>query len=182
MSVIFLDRDGVINEFPGIGKYLVKKEDFRFIPGSIDAIRRLTQAGLEIFVVSNQGCVSRGLISLEELNEMTDEMKDDIEAAGGKISRVFYCLHQKSDNCDCKKPKTKLFLEAVKGRKVDFKDVYFIGDSREDIEAGKALGCNAILVLSGRTQPADMATFEPKPDAVKNDLLEAVTWILSKKR
>jgi histidinol-phosphate phosphatase family protein len=119
---------------------------------------------------------------LEELNEMTDEMKADIEAAGGRINGVFYCLHQKSDGCDCKKPKTKLFLEAVKGRKVDFKDVYFIGDSREDIEAGKALGCNTVLVLSGRTQPADMAAFEPKPGAVKNDLLEAVTWILSKKR
>lgn len=182
MSVIFLDRDGVINEFPGIGKYVVQQSEFRFIPGSLEAIRKLTEAGFEAFVISNQGCVSRKLITIEALTEMTSRMTAEITKNGGRLSGVFYCLHQKSDNCECKKPKTRLFLDATKGREIDFKQIYFIGDSREDMEAGHALGCKKLLVLSGRTQEADIADLPIKPDAVKKNLLEAVTWILDKKR
>ncbi len=152
MSVIFLDRDGVINEFPGVSQYVVRLDDFRFIPGALEALRKLTEAGFELFVVSNQGCVSRGLISAKELAVMTDRMTIDIKKSGGRLEGVFYCLHQKSDNCECKKPKIKMFQDALKGRVVDLESVYFIGDSREDVEAGKALGCRTILVLSGRTK------------------------------
>ncbi len=182
MNFIFLDRDGVINEFPGKGEYVTRWEDFSFIPNAIDAIRRLKEAGFEIYVVSNQGCVSRGMITLSALHEMTNRMLKDIENQGGKIDGVFYCIHQTSDQCECKKPKTSLFIEAMRGRPVDWESTYFIGDSQEDVEAGKNLGCRTMLVLSGRTHNnQEVERMSLKPDVVKKDLSEAVHWILEKK-
>ncbi len=178
MKIVFLDRDGVINRFPGKGVYVTRQEDFQFLPRAVDAIRRLKEAGCEVYVVSNQGCVSRGLITEKKLAEMTGRMMEEIRRHGGDISRVLYCPHQKSDNCDCKKPKVKLFLEAIAGRNPDMSDVYFAGDSEEDIQAGKNLGCRTILVLSGRTTAEELGSFPLKADAVKKDLWEAVEWIL----
>ncbi len=181
MRLVFLDRDGVINHFPGKGQYVTCDADFSFLPRAVDAIRLLTEAGSEIHVVSNQGCVSRGLITLEGLDAMTAHMRREIEAGGGRLRGVHYCVHQKSDNCECKKPKLKLFKEAIAGRALDPKDVYFVGDSPEDLEAGKDLGCRVVLVLSGRIAEADVPALSVKPDAVKKDLWEAVRWILEKK-
>lgn len=181
MKIIFLDRDGVINRFPGMGAYLTRWEDFYFLPGVIDAIALLSQAGFELNIISNQGCVAHGDISLEGLNDITHRMLKKIEAGGGKIAGVFYCVHQTSDNCDCKKPKTKLFHDALRGRTVDLKSVYFVGDSIEDIQAGENLGCQKILVLSGRNGESDLKDFPVKPDVVKKDLWEAAQWILQKK-
>lgn len=177
MNVVFLDRDGVINEFPGKGEYVTSQAAFRFIPRAKEAIRLLSERGCEIYVVSNQGCVSRGLISAADLEAMTDRMLEEVRSAEGRIDGVFYCLHQTSDACDCKKPKISLFKKALAGRPVDKRSACFIGDSREDVEAGRALGCLTVLVLSGRTKREDLPSFEPKPDRVAADLWEAATWI-----
>lgn len=181
MSVVFLDRDGVINRFPGKGLYVTRWEDFHFLPRAIEAVRLLNRAGLEPMVVSNQGCVSRGLITMAGLEELTARMLKEVEAGGGKISGVFYCVHQTSDRCDCKKPKTKLFRDALKGRDVDPKTVFFIGDSEEDMEAGINFGCRTILVLSGRATREQAEIFQARPGVVKNDLWEAANWITQKK-
>lgn len=181
MSIIFLDRDGVINEFPGMGEYVTSWESFRFIPNAIKAIRRLKESGFEIHVVSNQGCVSKGLITLPALEAMTNRMLKDVEKEGGKIDGVFYCIHQTSDQCECKKPKTTLFMEATRGKHVEWGSVYFIGDSQEDVEAGKNLGCRTVLVLSGRVKNEEVGRMSPQPDFVKKDLWETVRWILEEK-
>ncbi len=181
MKIVFLDRDGVINRFPGKGLYVTRQEDFQFLPRAFEAVRLLTEAGCEIFVISNQGCVSRGLITEKALGLMTSGMIEEIQKHGGKIKKVYYCPHQKSDNCDCKKPKIKLFQEALEGRTPDMKEVYFVGDSIEDMEAGAALGCRTALVLSGRTAPEDVASFPVKTGTVKKDIWEAAEWILREK-
>lgn len=181
MKLVFLDRDGVINRFPGKGIYVVNQEDFHFLPRVFGAIRSMTEAECEIRVVSNQGCVSRGLITKKALGEMTDRMLKEIRRHGGDVREVHYCLHQKADNCVCKKPKLQLFYDAIAERTLDMRNVYFVGDSLEDMEAGKNLGCRTVLVLSGRTQEADLADFPAKPDIVKKDLWEASQWILQEK-
>jgi len=181
LKIIFLDRDGVINSFPGMGAYVTRWEDFYFLPRAIEAIALLSEAGFELNIISNQGCVARGDISLASLNGLTQKMLKEIETGGGKIAGVFYCVHQSSDNCDCKKPKTKLFHDALRSRAVDWKSVYFIGDSVEDMQAGRNLGCQKILVLSGRNGESDVKDFPVKPDDVKKDLWEAAQWILQKK-
>lgn len=180
-GIVFIDRDGVINEFPGVGEYVTRWEDFRFLPNTKKAIALLTSAGFEINVVSNQGCVSRGMISLEELQAMTSRMLKEIEEGHGRIGGVFYCIHQTADHCECKKPKTALFHEAARGRTIDFSSSFFIGDSEEDVEAGENIGCKTLLVLSGRTDEKDVARFLVKPQFVKRDLLEAAQWILEKR-
>ena len=181
MPIIFLYRDGVINEFPGNDAYVTRWEDFHFLPNATKAIRRLKEAGFEIHVISNQGCVSRGLMTLAALQEMTNRMLKDIEKDGGKVDGVFYCIHQTDDHCECKKPKTTLFKEATRGKQIDWESVYFIGDSEEDIEAGKNLGCRTMLVLSGRIGKDNFQNLNVQPHFVKKDLWDAVNWILQEK-
>jgi D-glycero-D-manno-heptose 1,7-bisphosphate phosphatase len=181
MRLVFLDRDGVINRFPGKGLYVTNEKEFYLLPRALGGIRLLTRKGFRLVVVSNQGCVSRGLITKAGLMRLTHLMLKKIKAAGGKIHKVYYCIHQKSDHCRCKKPKTLLFKKAMKGLRLDPRDIYFIGDSEEDIAAGHAIGCRTILVLSGRSKKSSARMFTHKPYMIKKDLLEAARWILQKK-
>jgi len=164
-----------------MGAYVTVWKRFRFLPKVKRAIALLTKKGYEIYVVSNQGGVSRGLMTLEDLNQMTSKMLALLRKDGGNINEVLYCIHQTSDHCGCKKPKTKLFKKALRGRKVNLKTVFFVGDSREDMEAGWNLGCRTLLVLCGRTRRADIGGFPAKPDVVKKNLWEAARWITQKK-
>ncbi len=102
-----------------------------------------------------------------------------IEESGGRIRAVYYCPHQKSDGCACKKPGTALFEKALNDVDIDVKETFFIGDGSMDIEAGKRIGCRTIFVLSGKSTKEDMAGWEQKPDLVMKDLREAVDWILT---
>ena len=152
------------------------------MPNAVESIALLTKAGYEIYVVSNQGCVARGLISSEELARLTARMQEEIRAGGGKISGVFYCEHRTDSDCECKKPKLGLFKQALQGKKdVDLKSVFFIGDAVMDVEAGKALGCRTVLVLSGRATLEEVERWAFQPDFIKQDLWEAANWILQEK-
>ncbi|MFA5315516.1 MAG: HAD family hydrolase, partial [Candidatus Omnitrophota bacterium] len=150
MRFIFLDRDGVINKYPGDRKYVTRLRDFRFLPGSLRAIRLLTRAGYHIFVISNQAGVTKGLYSKETLDKMTDHMLTQARRQGGRIEKALYCLHTDAMNCSCRKPKDGLLKQATAGQKVDKNNSYFIGDSLRDVKAGKLFGCKTILALSGR--------------------------------
>jgi len=182
MKFIFLDRDGVINKDPGGWTekgYVTKWEDFYFLPGAIEAIKKLNQAGYEIIILSNQASVSRGYISMDELNVITDNMLKEITKNGGRIHSIFYCPHDKSEFCDCRKPKTGLFEIATKNIDIDFNQTYFIGDGVMDVEAGHEVGCRTILLLSGKTKLEAVDGWKHKPDFIKKDLAEAVDWLLS---
>jgi len=177
MKIIFLDRDGVINRDPGFGGYITSWKEFEFLPGSLEAIKKLNQAGFEITVISNQAGVAKGLYTLKDLDDITKNMLGEIEKAGGKIRSVHYCPHRDEDNCDCRKPKTGLFSHAAKGLQVNFADTFFVGDNRRDVLAGKAIGCKTIFVLSGNTK---LEKLDVRPDFVARDLLEAVDKIVLK--
>ncbi len=178
MRFAFLDRDGVINRFPGKGRYVTSLADFKIFPRALGAIKKLTRAGYELVVISNQGCVSRGLLTKKTLNQMTRQMLQRIRRVGGRIRKVYYCTHQTTDCCECKKPKTALLKKAMRGRRPDRSKLYFIGDSEEDILAGKNFGCRTVLVLSGRLKKKDVAALRIKPDVIKKDLKEAAEWLL----
>ena len=178
MRAIFLDRDGVINRDPGFGDYIKSWEEFEFMPGAIDAIKLLNKHDYEIFVISNQAGVAKGLFSQEALDDITKNMLKEIEAKGGKIRSISYCTHAIDAGCDCRKPNTGQIKKVTKGLDIDFKKTYFIGDSRLDIGAGKNMGCKTILLLTGKENPDDVKNWEHKPDFIKYDLREAVKWIL----
>ncbi|MFA6356400.1 MAG: HAD family hydrolase [Candidatus Omnitrophota bacterium] len=182
-KVIFLDRDGVINvdpEFINEYMYVTKWGEFKFIPRVKRAIKRLTDNGYSIYVISNQAGVGKGYFTKKALSDITGKMQAEIEKAGGKIAGAYYCPHRKEQKCACRKPKTGLFKKALKKGRIDFKDTYFIGDNIRDVVAGQAIGCRTILVLSGKTKRADVrgAKLEARPDFIKRDLCEAVELVL----
>jgi len=181
MKVIFLDRDGVINEYPGHFKYVTCLDEFKLIRGSLEAIRKLTEADFEIFVISNQAGVAKGIYSQETLDDMTSRMLIEIEKNKGKIREVIYCIHRNEDNCDCRKPKTGLIrkaLESLDSEKVDLSSTYFIGDSIRDVKTGKKYGLKTILVLSGKAKIDNKNNWEENPDHIAKDLNEAVKIVL----
>jgi len=181
MKIAFLDRDGVINAFPGFGNYVTKVKDFHFLPGAIDSIVELTKEGYSIFVVSNQAGVEKGLYSKNKLDRINAYMLRHIKAAGGKIGKTFYCTHRSDAGCDCRKPRIgsiKKALKAMNKTIAHAKYAYFVGDDKTDIEAGINAGCKTILVLSGKNRRKDIKNWDIKPDYVVKSLKEATKVII----
>jgi len=175
--VVFLDRDGVINE--NRNDYVKNIDEFNFLPGVLDALRRLHAAGIRAAVISNQACIGKGLVAKETLADIDRFMFSCVAEAGGEITATYYCPHKPDDNCDCRKPAPGLLLRASRDMKVDPKDTVFVGDNFKDIEAGKAAGCKTVLVLSGMVSADEAVMFNPAPDLIASDLAEAVERIIA---
>ncbi len=181
MKVVFLDRDGVINKFPGNGLYVTKVGDFHFIPRSLEALKRLTDAGYYIFVVSNQAGVGKGVFSQQKLDQITAHMLKHVEAKGAMIDKVFYCTCKSSDACNCRKPRIGNIVEALESIDHtidDARNAYFVGDTEGDIKAGQNAGCKTIFALSGREDLKYMQRWDVRPDYIVKDLYEATELIL----
>ncbi len=180
MKVVFLDRDGVINEFPGNGNYVTKVKDFHFIPGAVDAIRRLTEGGYKIFIISNQAGVGKGVYSLDKLKRIDRHMIKQVMAGGGRIRKSFYCTHRSDAGCDCRKPGIGLLKRALKSLNKTIthaQKAFFVGDTEGDIKTGHNTGCKTIFVLSGREDRRYMRKWDVKPDYIVKDLSAAVPLI-----
>ena len=147
MTTIFLDRDGVINE--NQADYVKSWSEFRFLPGSLEAIAKLTQAGHRIIVCTNQAGVARGSLTVETVEEIHRQMVAAIAEAGGVIEKVYYCPHSKDENCVCRKPRPGMLLRARDELGLDMSDAVFIGDSITDVRAAIEADIHAVLVLTG---------------------------------
>ncbi len=147
MSTIFIDRDGVINE--NRSDYVKNWDEFRFLPGSREAIACLTKAGHRIVVCTNQAGVAQGLISMDTIEDIHRRMQAAIKEMGGAIEKVYSCTHSKDADCDCRKPRPGMLLRASRELDLDMSDAVFIGDSITDMQAGLAAGVRTILVLTG---------------------------------
>ena len=179
-KIVFLDRDGVINQYPGDTKYVTNWRQFRFLPGAKDALKQLNQAGYSIYVISNQAGVSKGIYTQESLDEITENMLRELNEAGVKIEEVTYCTHLTKDNCSCRKPKTGSIEKVLKA--LDIKDtsgIFFVGDATTDVETGKSAGLKTILVFSGREKPQNRTSWQVLPDYTAQDLPSAVHIILN---
>ncbi|MBU2221033.1 MAG: HAD family hydrolase, partial [Candidatus Omnitrophica bacterium] len=181
-KVIFLDRDGVINKYPGDRNYVTSLKGFRFIRGAKKALRRLSQAGYTMFVISNQAGVTKGLYSGKTLDDITRTMLKKLATEKAYIQGVYYCIHREEDNCACRKPKTGLIEKAIlehKIPKLSLKRSFFIGDTQRDIQAGKESGCRTIMVFSGKEKIANQKDWEFQPDFTAKDLSHAADIILN---
>jgi len=147
-KVIFIDRDGVINKKMPEGDYVKIWSEFKFLPGAIEALKMLYEAGYSIFVITNQRGIARGIMCKEDLDDIHNRMVIELERYGVKLAGIYYCPHNYEDNCNCRKPKPGLLLRAAKEHNFDLKDAIFIGDSPKDIQAGINAGCRTILVDS----------------------------------
>lgn len=146
--LVILDRDGVINE--DSDDYVKSVEEWHPLPGSIDAIARLSRHGFTVTVATNQSGLGRGLFTLDDLEAMHARLNELVQDAGGELAGIFYCPHTPEDACDCRKPKAGL-IDAIE-REVgeSARGAWLIGDSRRDLEAGLAKGCVPVLVLTGK--------------------------------
>ena len=177
---IFLDRDGVINrDSPA---YIKTPAEFHFIRKSAEAIARLTAAGFDVILITNQSAVGRKMITQETLDAIFEKMTAGVAAAGGRIKDIFFCPHAPDAGCDCRKPKPGLILQAVDRYGIDLSAALMVGDSAKDIECGIAAGCGkTILVKTGNGQKAIKALGDKgmTPDVFVTDLFEAVQWIIA---
>ena len=148
VRAVFLDRDGVINE--NRNDHVKDWSEFRFLPGAAKAVARLSQAGLLVFVITNQAIVNRGLVSHRVIDTINQQMAREIEQLGGQIHSIAYCPHRPEEGCSCRKPQPGLLLEIANQYDLDLREAVLIGDALTDIEAGLAVGCESILVLTGR--------------------------------
>ena len=146
--VIVVDRDGVINE--DSDEYVKSSEEWKAIPGSIEALSKLSHAGCRICVVSNQSGLSRGLFGLSELNDMHRKLRDLLAGQGAQIEMIAFCPHLPTDGCDCRKPRPGLLLSVQQRLGVSLKGVPFIGDSIGDVQAARAAGMEPWLVRTGK--------------------------------
>jgi D-glycero-D-manno-heptose 1,7-bisphosphate phosphatase len=152
MKLIILDRDGVINE--DSDDYIKSPEEWRPIPGSLEAIARLTRAGYRIVIATNQSGLARGLFDMETLRHIHDKLRRSVAAAGGRVEEIFFCPHGPGDDCECRKPKPGLLREIAVNLQVDLHGVPAIGDSLRDIQAAQAVGARTILVRTGKGEAA----------------------------
>jgi D-glycero-D-manno-heptose 1,7-bisphosphate phosphatase len=178
-KVVFLDRDGVINR--DSPDYIKDWSEFEFIPGSIEAIRDLTQNGFVSILVTNQSALSRRLITRQKLEYVHAMMCKAIAAGGGKITDIFFCPHLPDDGCDCRKPQPGLIFQARRKYNIDLTQALMIGDSAKDIACARTAGCgHAILVKSGKDVGVekDLKAKRVVADYVAEDLADAVRWII----
>lgn len=153
---IFLDRDGVINQRVTNG-YVTAWDQFRFIDGIDKAVAVMAGLGLPIIVVSNQACISKGLLSESRLEGITRRFVTVLESAGGRVDAVYYCPHKPDDLCGCRKPKPGLLEQASQDWRIDLSQSVLVGDSSSDLEAAAAVDCRAILFDPTREQASGMA-------------------------
>lgn len=177
--LVLLDRDGVINE--DSPDYIKNADEWRPIPGSLEAIARLSRNERRVCVVSNQSGLARGLFTIDDLNAMHQKLRAALERIGGEIEGIFFCPHAPEAGCDCRKPAPGLLLAAARRLGVDLRGVPFVGDSLSDILAARAVGAEPLLVLTGkgartlRDHPDQI-----DPDAVFPDLAAAVDHLIDR--
>jgi D-glycero-D-manno-heptose 1,7-bisphosphate phosphatase len=148
MKLVILDRDGTINQ--DSDNYIKSPLEWKPIPGSLEAIARLTQGGWRCVVATNQSGIARGLFDMATLNAIHTEMHRAVNQAGGRIDAIFFCPHAADSNCECRKPRPGLLREIGQRLDVDLKGVPMIGDSLRDLEAAATAGAKPYLVLTGK--------------------------------
>ena len=177
-KAVFLDRDGVLNEIIfREGKPTSPREigEFRLLPGVNEALRALKDRGFLVFVITNQPEIARGTLTVERLREMHHLLSQTLS-----IDKIYVCMHNDGDGCECRKPKPGLLLRGAEEWEIDLGASYMVGDRWKDIEAGATAGCTTILVkspCSGEPSPGEPV----QSDYVVENLLEAAKIIVSKR-
>jgi D-glycero-D-manno-heptose 1,7-bisphosphate phosphatase len=153
MKLIIFDRDGTINF--DRDDYVTTADEWIPIPGAVEAMATLTQAGWHAVIATNQSGIGRGLFDMATLNAMHLKLTKLLAAAGGRIDAVFFCPHVPSDECDCRKPMPGLYRQIGERYGMDLKQVPAVGDSLRDLQAAHAAGCEPHLVRTGKCEPLD---------------------------
>lgn len=182
IKAVFIDRDGTINEER---QYVSKIEDFKLIPGSLEALKLLTENGIKIYIITNQGGIAKGFFTIDQFHHLTEHMINHFESEGIKIEKVLYCPHHPDGivpeyaiECSCRKPSARLLEDVIEENNYQMDEIALVGDKNTDIEAGKRLGIRTFLVETGygiEEKGSTKATF------IKKNLKDAVNHVLNLK-
>ncbi|PKO51310.1 MAG: D-glycero-beta-D-manno-heptose-1,7-bisphosphate 7-phosphatase [Betaproteobacteria bacterium HGW-Betaproteobacteria-21] len=172
MKLIILDRDGVIN-FDS-EQFIKSPDEWKAIPGSLEAIARLNQWGWRVVVASNQSGIGRGLFGMDTLNAINDKMVKGLSQVGGRLDAIFFCPHSADSTCNCRKPKPGMFVQIGERFNVDLTGTPVVGDSLRDLQAGVAVGCKPYLVLTGKGTKTQQEQTLPEGTLVYPDLAAVV--------
>lgn len=176
MKLTILDRDGVINH--DSAAFIKTPDEWKPIPGSLEAIARLAQAGYRVVVATNQSGLGRGLLDMVTLNAINDKMCKAVNQAGGRIDAMFFCPHANTDNCNCRKPATGMFQEISERFGLDLTGTPAIGDSLRDLQAAAAVGALPVLVLTGKGRKTRAEGGLPEDTRIFPNLLAAVDALI----
>ena len=173
-KLVILDRDGVINI--DSDQYVKSADEWIPLPGSLEAIAELNQAGYQVTVATNQSGLARGLFTINDLHAMHQKMMDLLAPMGGRVDSIFFCPHVDEDQCNCRKPLPGLMRDiAARYRKTDsalpLTGVPIVGDSLRDLEAATILGASPHLVLTGKGQKTVEKDILPAGTLVHADLM-----------
>ncbi len=177
MKLIVLDRDGVINY--DSDQFIKSPEEWRAVPGSIEAIARLNHAGYRVVVATNQSGIGRGLFDMAMLNAIHEKMHRALAHAGGRVDAIFFCPHTADAKCECRKPKPGILVEIGKRFHTELTGIPCIGDSLRDLQAADAVGAQPMLVLTGKGEKTLRDGNFPKNTVIFPDLAFAVSALLA---
>lgn len=175
MKIIVLDRDGVINV--DSDQFIKSPDEWKPIPGSLEAIARLNEANWRVVVASNQSGVGRGLFDMDTLNAINEKMVKAIGQVGGRLDAIFFCPHAADSPCDCRKPKPGMFLQIAERFNVSLEGMPVVGDSLRDLQAGVAVGCKPYLVLTGKGKKTAIDPALPEGTVIFPDLAAVVAQL-----
>lgn len=176
MKLIILDRDGVINY--DSDQFIKNPEEWKPIPGSLEAIARLCQADFRVVVATNQSGVGRGLFDMHTLNAIHDKMHKAVALVGGRIDAIFFCPHTADSECHCRKPKSGMLEDVAARYNVSLQGVPAVGDSLRDLTSAARMGAQPILVLTGKGTKTQAAGGLPEGTLIYPDLATAVATLV----
>lgn len=172
MKAIFLDRDGTVNIGVPTYERVDSLEKVQLLPNTLEALKLLSSMDYGVFFITNQAGLAEGLITQEQFNEINDKVLQLIAPSGIRIIKTYLCPHGENDNCECRKPKPKLLLDAANEYRIDLSNSWMIGDRPSDVITGVNAGTKTILVKTG----VPTAKSE-KADYTAPDLLDAIHFI-----
>ncbi|WP_444923789.1 D-glycero-beta-D-manno-heptose 1,7-bisphosphate 7-phosphatase [Microbulbifer sp. DLAB2-AF] len=181
MAIILLGRDGVINQNPN--QFVKSADEWQPLPGSIEALAALSQAGHQLVIATNQSGLALGQFDLDDLEAIHAKMRSQVEDAGGEIAAIFYCPHGPEDNCRCRKPQAGL-LDAIEAEfDTSLHGCYLVGDKLADLKLALQKDCKPVLLKSGEGELTMQQLFQ-KPNSrlsntiVFNDLAQFSRFVL----
>ena len=141
---IFLDRDGILNKERN--DYVKTVQELEIFPNIGRSIKKINEKGFLVIVITNQSAIGRKLTSENELQKIHNSLQDYLKKWSAKIDAIYYCPHIPDDNCNCRKPKPGLLIQAANDYNIDLQNSWMIGDHDRDVQSGLNAGCNSIMV------------------------------------
>lgn len=173
---LFLDRDGVLNA--DVAPYVTRLEQLKIFSWTAPTLRRLYEAGFDLYVISNQQGVALGITSPEVLEHVTEAIQATVRPHGFEIKKFFYCTAHDGEDHPWRKPNPGMILSAAEEFGFDPRGAFMIGDWWKDMAAAKAAGCRPLLVLSGVCKSNEYKAWDVQPEAVFPTLVEAADYVL----